>query len=147
MIGMNNINKLFDFMRREDWTAAHAMLEDIESTDPDTHGMAHWRSVVLRNEGRHQEALRYLTDDLHRFRCKTNAFHKRAWIFYEMGNDAAALDEIEKAPFDSEIDDYWALVMEAKFFRLHLMAKSGLPIPPRGSYLRSRRFSLRGAAP
>jgi hypothetical protein len=106
------------------------MLDEIELTDPDTHGIAHWRSVVLRNEGRHQEALQYLTDNLHRFNCKTNAFHKRAWIFHELGNNAAALDEIEKAPFDSEIDEYWALVMEAKFFRLHLMAESGLPIPP-----------------
>ncbi len=128
MIGTNNINKLFDLMRDKDWAAAHGVLDAIELTAPDTHGVAHWRSVVLRNEGRRQEALRYLMDNLHRFNCKTNAFHKRAWIFHELGNDGAALDEIEKAPLDSEIDDYWALVMEAKFFRLYLMAKANLPM-------------------
>jgi tetratricopeptide (TPR) repeat protein len=130
MIGMDNINRLFDFMRRKDWAAAHAMLDEIELTDPDMHGLAHWRSVVLREEGRYEDALQYLADNLHRFNCKTSVFHKRAWIFRVLGNDAAALNEIEKAPFDAEIDDYWALVMEAKFFRLHLMATSRLPIPP-----------------
>ncbi len=33
-------------------------------------------------------------------------------------------------PLDSEIEDYWALVMEAKFFRLYLMARAGMPLPP-----------------
>ena len=33
------------------------------------------------------------------------------------------------APFESEIEDHWALVMEAKFFRLYLMVQARLPIP------------------
>ena len=67
---------------------------------------------------------------MHRFNCKTNAIHKRARILHESGNGDAALAEISKAPFDSEIEDYWALVMEAKFFRLYLMARAGMPLPP-----------------
>ena len=46
------------------------------------------------------------------------------------GNGDAALAEISKAPFISEIEDYWALVMEAKFFRLYLIARAGMPLPP-----------------
>ncbi len=45
-----------------------------------------------------------------------------------MGNNAAALKELAKAPFNSEIDDYWALVMDAKFFYLYVMLEAGLPI-------------------
>lgn len=130
MIGMNNVDKLFDLMRRQDWAAAHAMLDQFESDDPDMHGIAHWRSVVLCEEGRYEEALQYLADNLQRFNCKTNVFHKRAWIFHQTGNDQAALEEISNAPFDAEIEDYWALVVEAKFFQLYLLARLGLPIPP-----------------
>jgi hypothetical protein len=130
MIDMNKINKLIDLIRRKDWLGAHAMLDENEMADPGEGTVAHWRSVVLRDEGRRQDALQYLADNLHRFDCKAGVFHKRAELFHELGNDSAALEEIEKAPFDSEIEDHWALVMEAKFFRLHLMAESGLPIPP-----------------
>jgi tetratricopeptide (TPR) repeat protein len=130
MIDMAKIDKLLELIRRKDWTTAHAMLDENDLADPGEQTVAHWRTVVLREEGRYEDALQYLADNLHRFNCKTSAFHKRAWILRVLGNDAAALKEIEKAPFDAEIDDYWALVMEAKFFRLHLMATSRLPIPP-----------------
>jgi hypothetical protein len=130
MIGKSDVDKLFDLLRRKDWAAAHAMLDQIESDDPDRHGIAHWRSVVLGEEGRYEEALQYLADNVQRFNCKTNVFHKRAWIFHQTGNDQAALQEISNAPFDVEIDDFWPLVMEAKFFRLYLMVRAGLPIPP-----------------
>jgi hypothetical protein len=106
------------------------MLDDDEKADPGEQTVAHWRATVLRYEGRKDEALQYLKDNVHRFNCKTGVFHKRSWILHETGNDAAARDEIEKAPFESEIEDYWAPVMEAKFFRLYLMARAGLPIPP-----------------
>jgi len=128
MIDMNTIDKLYDFIRCKDWSAAHAMLDEIELADPNTHGIAHWRSVVLRDEGRYEDALDYLAENLHRFNCKTSVSHKRASIFYEMGNNAAALKELAKAPFDSEIDDYWTLVMDAKFFYLYVMVEAGLPI-------------------
>ena len=130
MIDMQKIDRLLDLVRSKDWAAAHAMLDDDEKADPGEQTVAHWRATVLRYEDRKYEALQYLKDNLHRFNCKTSVFHKRAWIFHEMGNDAAARDEIEMAPFESEIEDNWALVMEAKFFRLYLMAQAGLPIPP-----------------
>jgi hypothetical protein len=130
MIDMKKMKKIIDLLHRKDWAAAHAMLDKIELADPDAHGIAHWRSEVLCDEGRHQEALQYLADNMHRFNCKTNAIHKRARILHESGNGDAALAEISKAPFDSEIEDYWALVMEAKFFRLYLMARAGMPLPP-----------------
>ena len=85
MIGMHNIDKLYDFIRCKDWSEAHAMLDEIEWADPNTHGIAHWRSVVLHDEGRYEDALNYLAENLHRFNCKTSVFHKRASIFYEMG--------------------------------------------------------------
>lgn len=128
MIDMNKINKLMDIIRRKDWVAAHAMLDEEERLDPDEGTVAHWRSVVLRNEGRYEDALRYLADNLSRFNCKTGVFDKRARIFHQIGNDAAAMNELALAPFDSEIDEHWALVMDAKFFRLYLMVQLGLPI-------------------
>lgn len=130
MIGMNNIDRLFDFMRKKQSIEAHALLDEIERADPDTHGIAHWRSVVLGEEGRNDEALQYLADNQHRFNCKTGVFRRRAELFQKMGKGAAALDEMEKAPFDSEIEEHWALVMDAKFFRLYLMTQAGLPISP-----------------
>ena len=130
MIDMQKIDRLLDLMRSKDWAAAHAILDDDEKADPGEQTVAHWRATVLRHEGRKNEALQYLKDNVHRFNCKTGVFHKRAWIFHETGNDAAARDEIEMAPFESEIEDHWALVMEAKFFRLYLMARAGMPLPP-----------------
>ena len=34
MIDMNTIDKLYDFIRCKDWSAAHAMLDEIELADP-----------------------------------------------------------------------------------------------------------------
>jgi tetratricopeptide (TPR) repeat protein len=130
MIDMAKIDKLFELMRRKDWSAAHAMLDENELASRDEPTVAHWRAVVLREEGRYEEALQYLADNLHRFHCKTSAFRKRAELLRKLGSQAAALEEIEKAPFDSEIEDHWALVVDAKYFRLYLMVETGLPIPP-----------------
>lgn len=120
MIGMAKINELLALMRQQDWTAVHAMLDDIEKCDPDTPGLAHWRSTALQNEGLHDQALEFISDNLEKFNCKANALHKRAAILHEKGDHAAALNELDGADLDSEADDHWALVMEAKFFRLFL---------------------------
>jgi hypothetical protein len=128
MIDMKKINKLVDLIRGEDWKAAHAMLDEEEFADPGEATVAHWRSVVLRDEGRYQEALEYLKDNQDRFNCQSGVAHKRAWIFHLIGNDTSALSEIALAPFDAEIEDFYGLVMEAKFFRLYLMILTGLPI-------------------
>jgi hypothetical protein len=130
MIDMKKINKLVDLIRGEDWKAAHAMLDEEEFADPGEATVAHWRSVVLRDEGRYEEALQYLAANLHRFECKSGVFHKRAELLKRMGKDAAALAEMQKAPLDAEIEDHWPLVVDAKFFRLCLMAEAGLPISP-----------------
>ena len=71
MIDMEKIDKLVDLIRGEDWKAAHAMLDEEEFVDPDEATVAHWRSVVLRDEGRYQEALKYLKDNQHRFSCQS----------------------------------------------------------------------------
>jgi tetratricopeptide (TPR) repeat protein len=128
MIDMQKIDKLLTLMRSKNWAAAHAMLDENEVADPGEQTVAHWRAVLLREEGRYEEVLKYLADNLDRFNCKTSVFHKRAVIFHKMGNDSAALKEIQKAPFDAEIEDDWALVMDAKFFYLYLMVEAGLPI-------------------
>jgi hypothetical protein len=130
MIDMKEINKLIDLIRSKNWIAAHALLDEEELADPGEQTVAHWRSVLLRKEGRYEEALEYLADNLYRFDCKTGALNNRAWILHIKGNDNGALNEIERAPFEAEIEDNWALVMEAKFFRLYLMARLGLAIPP-----------------
>ena len=62
--------------------------------------------------------------------AKAGSSHKRAELLKKMGKDAAALAEMEKAPFDAEIEDHWPLVVDAKFFRLYLMAEAGLRISP-----------------
>ena len=128
MIDMTKINILLSLIRKRDWASAHVLLDEEELADPGEQTVAHWRSVLLRNEGRYEEALEYLADNLYRFDCKTGALNNRAWILHLKGNDKGALNEIERAPFDVEIEDNWALVMEAKFFRLYLMARLGLSI-------------------
>lgn len=128
MIDMAKINKLTDLIRRKDWTTAHALLDEEEFADPGEQTVAHWRSVVLRDEGRYEEAFQFLAANLHRFECKSGVFHKRAELLKKMGKDTAALAEMEKAPLDAEIEDHWPLVVDAKFFRLYLMAEAGLPI-------------------
>jgi len=45
-----------------------------------------------------------------------------------MHRDNEALLEIEKAPIDAEMGKHWALVLDAKFFRLYLLAKNNHPI-------------------
>ncbi len=34
MIGMHNIDRLYDFIRCKDWSEAHAMLDETEWADP-----------------------------------------------------------------------------------------------------------------
>lgn len=128
MIDMEKISKLIDLIRCKDLSAAHAMLDEEELADPGEATVAYWHSVVLRDEGRYEEAPQYLADNLDRFDCRTGVFHKRAELFKILGKDAAAIVEMEKAPFDSEIEEHWALVVDAKFFRLYLMTRVGFPI-------------------
>lgn len=130
MIDLRKINKIIDLLRHKDWAAAHEFLNDEEMSDPGEATVAYWRSVILRSEGRYQEALKFLENNLHRFECKTSVFHKRAELFQMMGKDGEALAEIENAPMDDEFDDHWALVLDAKFFRLYLMTLTGLPVAP-----------------
>ncbi len=48
-----------------------------------------------------------------------------ARILNKLGRDREALDELRSAPIEEEMEEYYGLAIDAKFFYLYLLAKSG----------------------
>ena len=127
---MIDFDQFRDFVCSGNWSAVHAMLDDARDravTDDDIKDEAYWRVVALTRETRYNEALDFLTKNSDRFDCRSWLYHESARILIKLGRDREALDELRKAPIEEEMEDYYGLAIDAKFFYLYLLAKSGDP--------------------
>ena len=125
-----NDDEVFRLQRAGDMREIHARLDAALSgaTAEDRRKIAHWRTSTLLHERRYQDALDHLQRSKDDYGCKTLVHHKRASILDLLGRDKEALNELRSAPIAAETEKYRALVLEAKFYLLYLMAKNNLEI-------------------
>lgn len=98
------------------------------NTPDDRHSIACWRTSALLKERRYAAALDHLQQSKADFGSKTLVHHYRASIFDILGRDSEALHELRTAPLAAEMEKYWPLVLDAKFYLLHFMAKRNMPV-------------------
>lgn len=127
MIDFYQFRRLAD---SKDWASVHAMLDEARDraiTDDDIRSEAHWRVVALTREQRYDDALDLLSKNAHLFNSQSLVHHKAACILDKLGRNEEALEELKKAPIEEEMESYYGLAIDAKFFYFYLLAKSGDP--------------------
>ena len=129
---MLNADEVFRLLRAGNPGAVHDLIDAAfpTATVEERHSMAHWRTAALLKEKRYQEALDHLEHSKIDYFCKTLAHHQKAEIYDRLGRGREALMELSQAPFEAEFDWHIALVTDARFFLLYLLAKENLPIKP-----------------
>ena len=127
---MIDFNKFQRLVRSEDWASVYAVLDDARNNavnDDEIKDETYWRAVALRRELRYDEALELLRNNANLFNSQSLVHHELACILIELGRDREALDELKKAPIEEEMENYYGLAIDAKFFYFYLLAKSGDP--------------------
>jgi len=124
-------DEFFGLFRKNDMQGFHDRLDSLPADIADEKvRVSLWRVSALMTEGRYQEALDFLQESDEHFPCKTLVYHQRAKIYQRIGQGQGSAGHMETAPFASELDRYWPLVMDAKFYRLYLMAEQKRRIDP-----------------
>lgn len=129
---MLNRDEIIRLYRADEFEVLHEHLDAaLAGASPDDrHSIAHWRSAALEKEKRYEEALEHLALSKSDFGSKTLVHHMRASILEVLGRDQEALDELQAAPLDGEIDLYYPLVVDAKFYILYFRAARNMPVDP-----------------
>lgn len=125
-----DIMQLRELMRTRDWVSVYAMLDDARSravTQEDMRREAYWRVAALQRQQRYDEALKLLRRSAQFFDCQCLVHHEAASLLVKLGRNQEALAELEQAPIEAEMGEYYGLAIDAKFFYLYLLAKSGDP--------------------
>jgi thioredoxin-like negative regulator of GroEL len=125
---MPEIMQLQTLMQGNDWASVYAMLDAARNqavTREDLGSEVYWRSTALTKEQRYDEAIELLRNNANLFNSQSLVHHELACILIELGCEREALDELKKAPIEEEMEDYYGLAIDAKFFYFYLLAKSG----------------------
>ena len=125
---LNEIQELQALMRRKDWSSVHAFLDaarDRAFSPDDLRSEAYWRISALAGEQRYEEAIELLRKSADLFSCQSLVRHNLARFLSKLGRDREALDELKDAPIEEEMEAFHALAIDAKFFYLYLLAKTG----------------------
>jgi tetratricopeptide (TPR) repeat protein len=127
-LSMADITQLQQLMKSEDWATVYTMLDEARSravTREDFSREVYWRVVALNRQLRYKEALELLRENANLFNSQSLVQHELACILIKLGRDLEALDELSKAPIEEEMDSFYGLAIDAKFFYFYLLAKSG----------------------
>lgn len=125
-----NVDTLQDLLRHEDWTSAFSMLDQARRTavtSDDCKREIFWRSVVLARQNHTEQAVELLRKNAHLFNSQSHVKHEIARLLVSQGRHQEALKELNSAPIDCELDQFYALAIDAKFFYYYLLAKAGDP--------------------
>lgn len=117
-------------MRKQDWNSAHALLDEVRdnaTTKDEMKDEVYWRARALGRAHRYDEALELLRNSASLFNSQCLVHQQRARMLLKLGRDREALDELREAPIEEEMADHYGLAIDAKFFYLYLLAKSGDP--------------------
>jgi hypothetical protein len=126
----NDIRQLQVLMRSKDWVSVYAMLDEARKksfTQEDKKDETYWRAAALKGEQRYEEALELLYKNANLFNCQSLLHHELARILVKIGHDQDAIDELKRTPIEEEMEDFYGLAIDAKFFYFYLLAKSGDP--------------------
>ncbi len=117
-----------DLANRKDWASLTAMLDDARRTAvsrDDVRSELHWRVAALERQQRYGEALDFLRSNANIYNSQSYVQHQSARLLLLLGRDKEALNELSKAPFDTEMTSHYGLAIDAKFFYFYLLAKNG----------------------
>ena len=123
-----DITKLQAFMRNGNWGSVYDILDDARKraiSPEDVKREVYWRAMALEGQQRYEEALELLQKNTNLFNCQSLVYHELACILVKLGLNQDALTEIEKAPIEEEMESFYGLAIDAKFFYFYLLAKSG----------------------
>jgi tetratricopeptide (TPR) repeat protein len=125
---LEDIKRLQSLMRRQDWTSAYALLDQVRdgaATREDIASEAHWRAAALGREQRFAEAIELLREKARFFGSQCLVNHNIANCLSKLGRDEEAVQELKKAPIEEEMGSFYGLAIDAKFFLFYLLAKNG----------------------
>jgi len=123
--------KMLPLMRTRDWKACHNFLDGaLVDADDDQRRSAHlWRTYVLREEGRYDEAIDCWRTHRNEFLCRTHVNHEIARLHDLSGRAAQAIEELHGSPFGEEMDRHPAFVLDGIYFYCYLLAREGRDVP------------------
>jgi tetratricopeptide (TPR) repeat protein len=127
---MINFDQFQTRVRSGNWISVYEMLDEARNgaiTNDDIMDEAFWRVVALTRQQRYEEALDFLRKNAKLFNSQSLVQHKIACILIRLGRDQDALNELSKAPVEEEMQRFYALAIDAKFFYYYLLAKNGDP--------------------
>lgn len=127
MIDADKFKSLAD---RGDWISLYAMLDDAHdsaTSREDVASAVHWRIAALERQRRNSEALQFLKENAGAYSTRSLVQHKIARLLVSLGREQEALEELSNAPFDAEMESFYALAMDAKFFYVYLLARNDAP--------------------
>lgn len=123
-----DIWQLQTLMRSKDWVSVYAMLDEARDravNQDDVQREAYWRLIALEGEERFEEAIEFLRRNANLFNSQSLVHLNSARYLDKLGQTKKALDELKKAPMEEEMEAYYGLAIDAKFFYFYLLAKSG----------------------
>lgn len=125
---MINFDRFKALARAGNWASIYAMLDearDNATSHDDIMDEAYWRAVALTKQQRYEEALEFLHRNTILFNCQSLVQHRIAEILVTLGRLQEALEELRRAPVEEEMDSFYGLAIDAKFFYFYLLAKGG----------------------
>jgi hypothetical protein len=127
-ITSEDIARLQTLMGDDDWPAVYAILDHVQSqatTHEDEARETYWRSMALIGQSRYEDAIDLLRKGAGLFNSQCLPRKIIAEILDKMGDDQSALKELSGAPIDQEMERFYGLAIDAKFFYFYLLAKTG----------------------
>jgi tetratricopeptide (TPR) repeat protein len=125
---MIDIDRLQGLMRKDDWSSVYTMLDAARQqavTDDEIKREVYWRMVALENQRHYEEAIDFLQSNSRHFNSQCLVHQNLASFLLKLGRNKDALDELSKAPFEEEMEDFYGSAIDAKFLYFYLLAKSG----------------------
>ncbi len=123
-----DITRLQKLMEGEDWPAVYAILDRVQSqatTREDKARETYWRAMALIGQNQYQEAVDLLRKGGKLFNSQCLPYKIIAEVLDKIGDDQGALRELSDAPIDQEMERFYGLAIDAKFFYFYLLAKTG----------------------
>ena len=128
VMNLTEIRRLQESMRARDWGTVYAMLDSLRdraTNQEDIANEVYWRAIALQRQERYDDALAFLRENASLFNCQCLLHQMIARSLDKLGRSEDALAEMKSAPIDQDMNDFYGLAMDAKFFYFYLLAKSG----------------------
>ena len=123
-------NQYLALARQEDWPAVHTLLDNGREnavTSDDLSQETYLRVDALKRQASYGEAIDLLRERGHLYNSQSLAQHDLARVLIKLGREKEALVVMNGGGYEAEMTSFPILAMDAKFFHVTLLAKSGDP--------------------